>query len=190
MRAGEVLGIAGVSGNGQQELLAALSGEDARVPAAAIELEGQPIGGLDPRARRHRGLHVIPEERLGRATVPAHSLAQNTLLTRQEGVSSTRFGWLSLARMSQLAESLIAGYGVKAGGAKAAAGSLSGGNLQKYIVGRELDARPKVLVVAQPTWGGGCRRGSTHPQCDPAIGRGWRSGARDFRGTRGIIRAL
>jgi general nucleoside transport system ATP-binding protein len=79
------------------------------------------------------------------------SLAQNTLLTRTESVSGT--GWLSPKRMSALAGDLIQAYNVKAGGPGAAAKSLSGGNLQKFIVGREIDARPKLLIVAQPTWG-------------------------------------
>ena len=74
VRAGEILGIAGVSGNGQQELLAALSGEDRRARPAAVLLAGEPVGTLGPGQRRKRGLHFIPEERLGRATVPVLSL--------------------------------------------------------------------------------------------------------------------
>ena len=151
VRQGEILGIAGVSGNGQQELMAALSGEDARAPADAIRLFGQPIGRHSPRRRRHAGLHFVPEERLGRGAVPSLSLAQNTLLTRTESV--TPFGWIRIGRAAALAQHLIARYNVKAGGPDAPARSLSGGNLQKFIVGREIDAGPKLLVVSQPTWG-------------------------------------
>jgi len=97
------------------------------------------------------GLHFVPEERLGRGAVPELSLAQNTLLTRTEAV--TRWGWLRQAQVQRLAQHLIARYQVRAGGAGAAARSLSGGNLQKFIVGREIDAAPKVLLIAQPTWG-------------------------------------
>ncbi|MFL6696299.1 MAG: ABC transporter ATP-binding protein [Vitreoscilla sp.] len=151
LRQGEILGIAGVSGNGQQELMAALSGEDQRAPADAIRLFGKPIGGHSPRRRRHEGLHFVPEERLGRGAVPSLSLAQNTLLTRTEAV--TRLGWIRAGRTVALARDLIDRYKVKAGGPDAAARSLSGGNLQKFIVGREIDAEPKLLIVSQPTWG-------------------------------------
>jgi simple sugar transport system ATP-binding protein len=151
LRAGEILGIAGVSGNGQQELMAALSGEDPRAPAGSIRLFGQDIAAMSPRQRRRLGLHFVPEERLGRGAVPVMSLADNTLLTRTEAVA--RSGWIDTAAVRRLAERLIAGYNVKAGGPGAPAKSLSGGNLQKFIVGREIDAAPKLLVVSQPTWG-------------------------------------
>jgi ABC-type uncharacterized transport system ATPase subunit len=151
VRAGEVVGIAGVSGNGQQELMAALSGEDRRAPAGSVSLFGHDIAAASPRQRRLLGLHFVPEERLGRGAVPSLSLAQNTLLTRTETVG--RGGWLKLRETRALATSLIERFKVKAGGPDAAARSLSGGNLQKFLVGREIDARPKALVVAQPTWG-------------------------------------
>jgi len=151
VRAGEIVGIAGVSGNGQQELMAVLSGEDPRAAPGAITLFGHDIGRADPAARRALGLHFVPEERLGRGAVPTLSLAANTLLTRTEAVG--RGGWLHMRQVRELAESLIAKFNVKAGGPKAAAKSLSGGNLQKFIVGREIDAKPKLLIVSQPTWG-------------------------------------
>jgi simple sugar transport system ATP-binding protein len=151
LRAGEILGIAGVSGNGQQELMAALSGEDRRALPGSLQLFGQYIGQASPRARRKLGLHFVPEERLGRGAVPTLSLAQNTLLTRTEAVG--RSGWLHTADVQALASALIRRFNVKAGGPDAAAKSLSGGNLQKFIVGREIDAQPKVLIISQPTWG-------------------------------------
>lgn len=151
VRAGEIVGVAGVSGNGQQELMAALSGEDPRAPAGALSLFGHDIGRQPPRARRALGLHFVPEERLGRGAVPTLSLAANTLLTRTEAVG--RGGWLRMAQVQRLATALIAAFNVKAGGPKAAAKSLSGGNLQKFIVGREIDAKPRLLIVSQPTWG-------------------------------------
>jgi ABC-type uncharacterized transport system ATPase subunit len=151
LRAGEVLGIAGVSGNGQQELLAAMSGEDRRSPAGSIRLFGQDIARAGPARRRTLGLHFVPEERLGRGAVPTQSLAANTLLTRRESLRT--FGWIDVAATRALATRLIERFKVKAGGADALAKSLSGGNLQKFIVGREIDANPKVLIVAQPTWG-------------------------------------
>ena len=151
VRAGEVVGIAGVSGNGQQELMAALSGEDVRAAPESIRLFDQPIGRQPPGPRRRLGLHFVPEERLGRGAVPTLSLAANTLLTRTEAV--TPAGWIRTAQVEALAAKLIARFNVKAGGPGATAKSLSGGNLQKFIVGREIDAGPKLLIVSQPTWG-------------------------------------
>jgi ABC-type uncharacterized transport system ATPase subunit len=155
VHAGEILGVAGVSGNGQQELLAALSGEDPRAPAGSVVLFGQDIGRHSPRRRRQEGLHFVPEERLGRGAVPTMSLADNTLLTRSAGERPLMgaMGWLKRGDITALAARVIERFQVKAGGPGAAARSLSGGNLQKFIVGREIDAAPKLLIVAQPTWG-------------------------------------
>ncbi len=151
VKAGEIVGIAGVSGNGQQELMAALSGEDTRSPADSIRLFGKDISNHSPRRRRVEGLHFVPEERLGRGAVPTLSLAANTLLTRTEAVSGS--GWIATAQVAALAQTLIQRFNVKSGGPNAAAKSLSGGNLQKFIVGREIEANPKLLIVSQPTWG-------------------------------------
>ncbi len=162
VRAGEIVGLAGVSGNGQQELMAALSGEDPRAPAGSIQMRShdsvgvgkvalQDIAAAGPTQRRRLGLHFVPEERLGRGAVPTLSLAQNTLLTRTETVGAG--GWIHSGRVQRLAEDLISRFKVRAGGAGAAAKSLSGGNLQKFIVGREIAAQPKLLIVSQPTWG-------------------------------------
>jgi ABC-type uncharacterized transport system ATPase subunit len=151
LRAGEVLGIAGVSGNGQGALMAALSGEDPRARPGSITLFGQDISRSGPAKRRKLGLNSVPEERLGRGAVPTMSLAQNTLLTRDNAIGPG--GWLRVHGIKAMAQELIERYKVKAGGPQALAKSLSGGNLQKFIMGREIDARPKVLIVSQPTWG-------------------------------------
>src|SRR5664280_1163703 len=151
VRAGEVVGIAGVSGNGQQELMRALSGEDVRAPSGAVLLFGHDIARERPGQRRRQGLHFVPEERLGRGAVPTLSLAQNTLLTRTRAVG--RAGWIRIGDVVSLADALIRRFHVRAGGPGSAAKSLSGGNLQKFIVGREIDADPKLLIVSQPTWG-------------------------------------
>lgn len=157
VRAGEVVGIAGVSGNGQRELLFALSGEDVRAPAASILLNDEAAGDWGADKRRRHGLHFVPEERLGRGAVPGLSLAQNLLLTRDEAVAKKgwlrHLGWLNLHHLQEQAQHIIERYEVKAGGADAVARSLSGGNLQKFIVGREIEAAPKLLIVSQPTWG-------------------------------------
>ncbi|MDF3069565.1 MAG: transporter ATP-binding protein, partial [Polyangiaceae bacterium] len=151
VHAGEVLGVAGVSGNGQGELLAALSGEDRRAAAGTVRLFGQDISSASPAERRKLGLHFVPEERLGRATVPVHSLADNVLLTRRDAVGSGPI--LRRAPLRRLAQSIIERFDVKARSPDAPARSLSGGNLQKYVVGREIAASPKLLIVSQPTWG-------------------------------------
>jgi ABC-type uncharacterized transport system ATPase subunit len=151
VRAGEVLGIAGVSGNGQAELLAALSGETSGA-AAAVLLDGTPIGDLAAGARRQRGIAFVPEERLGRGAVPGMSLAQNALLTGHRRGLVVR-GFTRGNQVDAFARRIIEGFGVKCSGTTAVAASLSGGNLQKFIVGRERSLNPKVLIVSQPTWG-------------------------------------
>ncbi|TMH64926.1 MAG: ABC transporter ATP-binding protein [Betaproteobacteria bacterium] len=152
VHAGEIVGIAGVSGNGQQELLAAISGEEPLTEKHPILLCGEEAGRMEPGARRALGLCFVPEERLGRGAVPRMSLADNALLTahRQGYVKN---GLVRFAAVEAFARQCIDGYNVKCGGPQAEAKSLSGGNLQKFIVGREMLQQPKVLVVAQPTWG-------------------------------------
>ena len=152
---GEVVGIAGVSGNGQKELLYALSGEDTRSPRGSLCMGAVDVSALGPRERRCLGLHFVPEERLGRGAVPTLSLAQNLLLTRTESISMPRCagGWIRVKGLATHAERLIEHFHIKAGGPNSVARSLSGGNLQKYIVAREIDANPKLLIVSQPTWG-------------------------------------
>ncbi len=152
VHSGEIFGIAGVSGNGQAELLAALSGEHKGSRADAVTICGKPAGKLGAAARRKLGFAFVPEERLGRGAVPAMSLAENALLTahRQQMVRS---GWINAGAMRAFAKRCIEAFDVRCGGEGALAQSLSGGNLQKFIVGREILQAPKVLVVAQPTWG-------------------------------------
>ncbi|MDD2917650.1 ABC transporter ATP-binding protein [Rhodoferax sp.] len=153
--AGEVVGIAGVSGNGQKELMVALSGEDCRAPKGSIHMGETDVSTLHPGERRKLGLHFVPEERLGRGAVPTLSLAHNLLLTRTEAISLPKFagGWIKVRALEQHAAQIISDFNVKAGGPRALARSLSGGNLQKFIVGREIDAQPKLFIVSQPTWG-------------------------------------
>ena len=151
LRGGEIVGIAGVSGNGQQELMALLSGEDQRAAPGTLQLFGADIARQGPRQRRRAGLHFVPEERLGRGAVPVMSLAHNTLLTRSESLG--RGGWIRGSALHLQAARIVQRFQVRTAGAGAAARSLSGGNLQKFIVGREIDARPRVLIVSQPTWG-------------------------------------
>jgi general nucleoside transport system ATP-binding protein len=151
VRSGEILGIAGVSGNGQKELMTALSGE--RLSGGAmIKMLGQPVGHLNPAQRRAVGLTFVPEERLGRGAVPPMSLAYNALLTGARKGMVLK-GIIHPAVMRTFSKTVIDRFKVKCGGDQSAASSLSGGNLQKFIVGRETMLQPKIMIVAQPTWG-------------------------------------
>ncbi len=151
LHGGEVVGIAGVSGNGQRELAAAINGE-ITTDAGMVELDGVPIGRLSVAARRALGVAFVPEERLGRGAVPNMNLGENGLLTgHSHGL--VRRGFIRRDAVARFAGAVIERYAVKCGGPGAAARSLSGGNLQKFIVGREISLAPAVLVVSQPTWG-------------------------------------
>ncbi len=152
VRGGEILGIAGVSGNGQAELLAALSGETQLSDREAITLDGQPIGDLNPFVRRSRGLCSVPEDRLKQGSVPSLALSDNALLTANRR-GSVQLGLIRFDRVTAFAERCIKAFDVRCGGPRATAGSLSGGNLQKFIIGREILQEPSVLIVSQPTWG-------------------------------------
>ena len=150
--AGEIVGIAGVSGNGQQELLYALSGEEPIGEKFPVQVCGAEAGRMRAGRRRRLGLGFVPEERLGRGAVPRMSLANNALLTGwRHGM--LRWSLIDRAAVRGFAATVIEKFGVKCGGPEAQARSLSGGNLQKFIVGREIMLGPKVLIVAQPTWG-------------------------------------
>jgi len=152
-QAGEILGIAGVAGNGQAELLMALSGEHIAARNDAIRLDGRPIGFSDAGARRAAGLACVPEERNGHAAVPDFSLAENVVLTARHRLPLAPSGLIRQGPVERYAGEVIARFDVRTTGPTALAGSLSGGNLQKFIMGREIGQKPDVLVVAQPTWG-------------------------------------
>jgi simple sugar transport system ATP-binding protein len=149
---GEILGIGGVAGNGQDELLAALSGER-RAPSRMIRLEGEDIGALGPVARRRMGLLAAPEERLGHAAAPDMTLTENATLTAWAREGLTRRGFLDWRAARAFAARVIAAFDVRTPGPGTPARALSGGNLQKFVIGREVLQRPRVLVVNQPTWG-------------------------------------
>ena len=151
---GEVVGIAGVSGNGQSELMQLISGEQrfASEQQGDLLFESEAIGHLDPAERRALGLNFVPEERLGRGAVPPMPLSDNTLLTGF-GRGMVQRQLIARKEVNAAAKNCIDAHDVRCGGFSAVAKSLSGGNLQKFIVGRELSMTPKLLVVSQPTWG-------------------------------------
>lgn len=148
-RKGEIIGIAGISGNGQARLMAVASGEYRTAPEL-VTLYGKPIGHLDTKARRIAGLRYVPEQRLGHAAVPELSLVANTYLT---GDNLFRGGFILAEKGRAFAKQIIERFHVKTSSPQQHAGSLSGGNLQKYIMGREILSLPHVLLVSQPTWG-------------------------------------
>ncbi|NRA98833.1 MAG: ABC transporter ATP-binding protein [Rhodobacteraceae bacterium] len=149
---GEVLGIGGVAGNGQDELLMALSGEIGSAPDAIV-MGDTPLGAMRPNERRALGLLAAPEERLGHAAAPNMSLTENAVLTGRVRKSLTSNGFINWGAARTFAEDVIGRFDVRTPGPTHAARSLSGGNLQKFVVGREILQSPKILIVNQPTWG-------------------------------------
>ncbi len=150
---GEIVGIAGVAGNGQGELLRVLNGEETGIPAEAIMLDGTACAHLGPNPRRALGLASVPEERLGHAAIPSLSLVENALLTTCQRLGLLKFGFINRGKCSAFSEQVVSDFNVKCSHVNAEAGSLSGGNLQKFVVGREISQSPAVMIVSQPTWG-------------------------------------
>ena len=153
LRGGEIVGLAGVAGNGQAELMDALSGERLAETAQAIEVDGTAAGLLPPAERRALGLCAVREERLAHASLPAMRLWENGLLTGHDRLALSRHGLIDKPRTRGFARDIVQKFDVRAAGSETAAQSLSGGNLQKFLVGREVLQNPAVLVLAQPTWG-------------------------------------
>ncbi|MBR3369280.1 MAG: ABC transporter ATP-binding protein [Rhodobacteraceae bacterium] len=152
LRKGEVLGIAGVAGNGQDELLLMLSGE-LLAPSAQVRLKGAPVGHLGPNGRRALGLVAAPEERLGHAAAPDMSLTENALLSAARRKMLTKHGFIDWRKTERFADDIIGRFDVRTPGPHVLARALSGGNLQKFVIGREIELDPDVIIVNQPTWG-------------------------------------
>lgn len=153
---GEVLGIAGIAGNGQSEFFEAISGERLQDRAERVRICGKPTGRLGPTGRRKNGAAFSPEERLGHGAVPGFSLTENLLLSRHASDAKAYIGPLGSIRYAALSKTLdriVKALDVRKSGENPPASSLSGGNLQKLILGREFDRKPSLLVANQPTWG-------------------------------------
>ncbi|MGD8176360.1 ABC transporter ATP-binding protein [Marinimicrobium sp. ARAG 43.8] len=151
VQAGEIVGLAGVAGNGQDELVDLISGE-LSADEGELLLDGAAMANTSIVRRRQRGLGVVPADRMGRGSVGAMSLTENQLLTGYVTHGVNR-GLVSWKAVRERAGRIIQRYGVKAGGPDDSARSLSGGNLQKFIIGREIEQAPRVLVCFHPTWG-------------------------------------
>ena len=149
VRAGEIVGVAGIAGNGQDRLFALLSGEEAET-RGELSLNGTQIQALSPNRRRAMGARFVPEERLGHAAIPGFRLTDNTLLTKHSERKSLfgRNAWIR-----RTAKGVIEYFDVRGGDERSRASSFSGGNLQKFVVGRELNEGIDFLLINQPTWG-------------------------------------
>src|SRR5258706_5616068 len=153
VRSGEIVGIAGVAGNGQTELMSALIGERLAEHAEAILINGVEAGVKGPNPRRALGTCFVPEERLGHGTAPDMSLTENATLSAIVRKSLTARGFIKTPVAAAFADEIIADYNVKTGGRDHLARTLSGGHLQKIIIGRQILQAPSVLIASQPTWG-------------------------------------
>jgi ABC-type uncharacterized transport system ATPase subunit len=157
VRAGEIVGIAGIEGNGQTELVEALAGlVEVGVVSGAIELAGTDVTALSARARRKRGIAHVPEDRQRRGLLLDFNLKENAILGADDrppvAVGPWR-SWLNLEAIRRKTERILKAFDVRPPDPALPARSLSGGNQQKLILGRELDEAPKLLLVAQPTRG-------------------------------------
>jgi ABC-type uncharacterized transport system ATPase subunit len=153
VRAGEVLGIAGIAGNGQQELMDVLSGEALVGDPQTIMIDGKPVGTSGPNRRRSAGMAFVPEERLGHGAVPQMSLWENAFLSGATPMNLLNNGFIRKKESEDYASAIVEKFRVKTPGIANVASSLSGGNLQKFIIGREILQQPGIIIALQPTWG-------------------------------------
>jgi ABC-type uncharacterized transport system ATPase subunit len=152
VRSGEILGIAGVSGNGQRELAEAITGLR-KVTGGKVRLEGEDVTNMLPAELTDRMLSYIPEERMKDGMIKDFSVAENMVLREHQKPPYSRFGFLNLREISQNSDNLIAKFQVKTPSHETLAKNLSGGNIQKVVIARELSRNPRVIVAAQPTRG-------------------------------------
>jgi general nucleoside transport system ATP-binding protein len=153
VRGGEIVGIAGVAGNGQDELFAALSGERLVDPVDAIAIDGHAAGARGVTERRRMGAAFVPEERLGHGAAPRMKLSENALLTGHAASAMVKRGFIDSRAALATVDRVTEAFDVRKSKRDPEAASLSGGNLQKFVVGREILRQPGVLVASQPTWG-------------------------------------
>jgi len=152
LRVGEILGVAGVSGNGQRELAEAITGLR-QVKNGAVRLQNKSITGLSPKAVREEGVAFVPEERMRDGAIGEFSVADNLVLHNHYSTQFSRAGFLNFKAIRSHCTKLVEDFRVKTPTIDTPAKNLSGGNIQKFIIARELDSEPTVLIAAQPTRG-------------------------------------
>lgn len=152
LRAGEILGIAGVEGNGQKQLAEALAGQRLCV-AGTIKLAGQPLQHLGVAARQKQGLRYLSDDRLGEAGVAHYPITLNLLLKRIGDAPFWHHGIERREQMEAHAARLISRHEIRTRGPHTPLGQLSGGNVQKVLLARELDGEPRVVIYNKPTYG-------------------------------------
>ena len=152
VHAGEILGIAGVSGNGQRELAEAVTGLR-KVTGGSVTLEGENVTNLLPGELTDRMLSYIPEERMKDGMIKDFSVAENMILREHHKMPYSRSGFLNLGEISRHSAELIKKFQVKTPSQETLAKNLSGGNIQKVVIARELSRSPRVIIAAQPTRG-------------------------------------
>ncbi len=153
VRVGEIYGIAGVAGNGQSELMDILTGENVNITSGEIIFNKINIQSLGPQKRRDLSISFVPENRLGHSAVPELSLSENILLSQFPKNNFLKNGIILKNNIDDYANNVIKDFNVITPGNDAKASSLSGGNLQKYVIGREISSNPKMLIISHPTWG-------------------------------------
>ena len=158
VKGGELVGIAGVAGNGQGEFFEAVSGEALQQNPSTVRIRGVDAGQMGINGRRLLGAGFVPEERLGHGAVFGMKLSQNMLLARYKSDAKAflrggPLGFIAQSAVEATTQRVIKEMDVRKSAEDPEASALSGGNLQKFIIGRELDRSPSVLVVNQPTWG-------------------------------------
>ena len=153
VKEGEIFGIAGIAGNGQSELMDILIGENCSIDSGEIIFKKINIESLNPQKRRDLSIAFVPENRLGHSAVPHLTLSENILLSQFPDNKFSNYGILNKNFIEDYAKEVINNFNVVTPGSDAKASSLSGGNLQKFVIGREIASNPKLLIISHPTWG-------------------------------------
>ena len=153
LKTGEIFGIAGVAGNGQSELMDILVGENTSIDSGEIIFDKINIESFNPQRRRDLSIAFVPENRLGHSAVPELTLSENILLSQFPNNNFSKNGILNYNLIEKHAKKVIENFNVITPGSDARASSLSGGNLQKFVIGREISSVPKLLIISHPTWG-------------------------------------
>ena len=153
VKEGEIFGIAGVAGNGQSELMDFLTGENTSLDTGSIIFDNKKIETFSPKKRRDLSIAFVPENRLGHSAVPELSLSENILLSQFPGNNFTYNGIINYQEIQKHVNLVINEFNVVTPDSEVKASSLSGGNLQKFVIGREILSNPKLLIISHPTWG-------------------------------------